>query len=142
MLREPACSVASLRAAPRGATRVLIADDDGDMLDLVTRSLRRQGFEVEAVRDGRELLERLAIYGPDGAPDLLITDVQMPAHSGVDVVGLMRARGWTKPVILVTAYPHQALVEQVDELGDATVLPKPFELHRLVSLVRNALQRP
>jgi two-component system, OmpR family, response regulator len=131
-------------AAPRLETqpvrRILVADDDGDMRELIARSLRRDGFDVELVRGGPELLSRLsATSDPHRALDLLITDVQMPGVSGVDVLTWMRTHGWRQPVILVTAYPHPALAEQADTLGGASVVAKPFELRQLTVLVRQTL---
>lgn len=142
MMREPSpSSVAAPRLSTTPVRRILVADDDGDMLELIARSLRRDGFDVELVRGGPQLMERLAA-SPDGrrVPDLLITDVQMPGVSGLEVLTWMRERGLRQPVILVTAYPHAALSEQADELGAAMVLAKPFELRKLAVLVRQTLE--
>lgn len=119
--------------------RVLVADDDGDMRRLVERSLRRSGLSVELVRDGRALLHQLE--APDSAdlPDVIVTDVQMPGLSGVDVLHRLRTRGLHLPVILVTAYPHRELAEQAEALGAADVLTKPFRMTDLHASVRRAL---
>lgn len=124
-------------AKPEG--RVLVADDDGDMLRLVERSLRRSGLSVELVKDGRTLLSQLE--GPDDAdlPDVIITDVQMPGLSGVDVLHRLRTQGLHLPVILVTAYPHRELAEQAEALGVVDVLTKPFPMADLHASVRRAL---
>jgi CheY-like chemotaxis protein len=140
MLREPHSSVAARPLQTQPMHRVLVADDDGDMLELISRSLRRQGFEVEVAHGGRQLLERLTEPTDGSPPDLLISDVQMPGVSGLDVLGWMRSRGWRVPVILVTAYPHAALDEQADALGATSVMAKPFELKDLADLVRQTLQ--
>lgn len=140
MIREPH-SVPAPRVHARPARRVMVADDDGDMLALIERSLRRDGYEVELVHGGPQLMERLARPPVDRpAPELLITDVQMPETSGLDVLRWMRAHGFHQPVILVTAYPHTALDDQADALGATMVLAKPFELRQLTALVRRTLE--
>jgi len=105
--------------------RVLIADDDPDILDLVSASMRQAGADVMSVTSGAELLERLA---EDGAFDLVISDVAMPWMTGVEVARSLRAAGLEVPVILMTAFRTAALAEEIRSLGGRTaLLPKPFD---------------
>lgn len=108
--------------------RVLVCDDDDAMLSLMERSLRRNGFSVEVAHDGEGLCEQLAHNGPFG---LVISDVNMPGLSGVEVLRRMREQGLSTPVILVTAYPHAPLEARASELGAATILSKPFPIAHL-----------
>ncbi|HSJ94959.1 MAG TPA: response regulator, partial [Gaiellaceae bacterium] len=78
---------------------VLVADDDEDILALVTFSLRRDGYEVVQARDGAEALE----LARERRPAALVLDVMMPKASGFDVTRALRAEGNDVPILLLTA---------------------------------------
>lgn len=119
---------------------VLVADDDEEMRALVSGALRTDGFSVSEAKDGQELLsmlvEKTAADGSPIAPDLVVTDVQMPGATGLRVLSHLRRAHSTVPVILITAFGSVELHAQAKRLGAATVLDKPFDLQSLRSLVR------
>ena len=126
----------------RRRPRVLIADDSAEQRWTLRLALSMMGFEVTEAADGRELfwatagLTRVA----SGEPDLVITDVYMPAYNGLDVLG-----AWCEPssqhaLVVITAFADEALKRRVAALG-ATLLPKPFTLAQLGRAVREALLR-
>jgi two-component system response regulator RegX3 len=118
------------------STRVLLADDEPDLLEPVAYTLRQHGFEVTTVPDG----ERALAEARSGYYDVLICDVLMPGTLGTDVCRILRAEG-DLPIILLTA--KDAEVDRVLglELGADDYVTKPFSSAELVSRVRALLRR-
>lgn len=116
--------------------RILVIDDDVELCGLVTEFLGPEGFQVEAVHDGKSGLDR-AIAGDYL---LIVLDVMLPGMNGFDV--LRRIRDKSKvPVLLLTARG-----EDVDrivglEIGADDYLPKPFNPRELVARIRAVLRR-
>jgi CheY-like chemotaxis protein len=115
--------------------RVLLAEDDAEMRELVASSLRRDGFEVVELRDGGELFDHIGIswVGPPDhrRPDLVISDVRMPGFSGLEILDILRQADWALPVILITAFGDADLHQEAQRLGAAAVFDKPFDLDDL-----------
>lgn len=101
------------------------------MRRMLVQALQRDGFEVTAVDNGAKLLERIqaAWLEPDDARpyDLVITDAHMPALSGIDVLRELRTVDPSTPVLVISAFSDQEMIETVDDL-DGVVLDKPFDL--------------
>jgi two-component system response regulator RegX3 len=118
------------------SARILLADDEKDLLETVSYALRRDGFEVECVEDGEAALDA----GRSGAYDLVVLDVMMPKLSGIDVCRTLRAEG-DLPILMLTA--KDAEVDRVLglELGADDYVAKPFSMSELVSRVRALLRR-
>lgn len=134
-MSEPDATQAG-RRAPR---RVLVADDDADIRDLVVFKLEQAGFDVESVDDGIGALERAR----DSTPDLVLLDVMMPGMSGIDVTRELRADPATAriPVILLTARVQEVDVETGFATGADDYVLKPFSPRELVSRVQAVLAR-
>jgi CheY-like chemotaxis protein len=131
----------TLRQSPSRRRRILIAEDDPEMRDLVAAVLEADGYQVEAVSDGAQLLERLAdayLRAALAPYDLIITDHRMPRVHGMEVLrGLSGAGG--PQVILMTAFGGADLRRQARHLGAVAVFDKPFELDDLRTAVDFAL---
>lgn len=113
--------------------RVLVADDDPDLLSAVAAALEGLGAQVVRAQNGGELIERLAEEGPF---TLVVADVSMPWMTGLHVLYSARTAGLGIPVVVMTALKDQRLAEQVQALGqNAVLLRKPFELEELESAV-------
>lgn len=109
--------------------RVLVADDDRDLLDAVAAALGRLGLDVVCAGSGGELVEHMAEEGPF---DLIVTDVAMPWMSGLQAMRAVRRAGISTPVIVMTALKDEATAAQVVALDEtAVLLRKPFELAEL-----------
>jgi DNA-binding response OmpR family regulator len=119
--------------------RVLVADDDADIRELVVFKLESAGFEVTAVGDGRAALDA-ALADP---PDLVVLDHMMPRLTGLEVCAeLRRSPGTaTLPVILLTAKAQEADVTRGFELGADDYVVKPFSPRELLSRVQAVLAR-
>ena len=121
--------------------RLLLAEDDRDFRMLVARHLRRSGFEVIEAHNGVTALSRLAdSVCRCGAShfDLLISDVRMPGHSGLDLVSELRRCDWAMPVVLITAFGTRETHEEAARLG-AVLLDKPVDLDVLTATVAQQL---
>jgi DNA-binding response OmpR family regulator len=120
----------------RKVDRILVIDDDAELCSLVSEYLEPEGFQVEAVHDGIQGLERAL----EGNHLLVVLDVMLPGLNGFDV--LRRIRNISKiPVLLLTARG-----EDVDrivglEIGADDYLPKPFNPRELVARIRAILRR-
>jgi CheY-like chemotaxis protein len=122
-----------MRASDR-APRVVVAEDDDEMRAVMCELISGLGVEVAAASSGGELIKLLT---DDGPPiDLLVTDVRMPWMTGYNVALSARNSGLLVPIIIVTAFPDDALAAQVERLGSAVLLAKPFRAEELLSLVR------
>jgi diguanylate cyclase (GGDEF)-like protein len=120
-------------------TRVLVADDDADILALVQMTLELDGYDVEAVGDGQAALDSV-LADP---PDIVLLDVMMPGLDGVEVVRRLRASGATAavPVLLLTARGLSA--DRVEGLtaGADDYIVKPFDSDELLARIRTTLRR-
>jgi DNA-binding response OmpR family regulator len=124
--------------------RVLLVEDDPEMRHVVAEGLRSDGYEVIELADGGPFLVSLA--PPVGAEhetasiDLIVSDIRMPACTGLQLVSALRDAHWRTPVILMTAFGDEATHRQAASL-DAVLFDKPFEIDDLKMAVRALLQR-
>lgn len=120
-------------------TRILVADDDPDILDLVVFKLIQAGYEVVAVTDG---VAALAAIEAD-PPRLAILDVMMPGLSGIDVLRKVRANEATKDldVIMLTARSRDSDVDVGFATGADDYVIKPFSPRELLHRVNTLLAR-
>jgi DNA-binding response OmpR family regulator len=122
-----------------GKPLVLVADDDPDILALVTFRLERAGYDVVAANDGGDAL-RLAV---ERAPDLAVLDVMMPKLDGYEVTTRLRQNERTRrmPVILLTARVQEADIARGFEVGADDYVKKPFSPQELGARVQAILGR-
>ncbi|GCE49672.1 two-component system KDP operon response regulator KdpE [Thermosporothrix hazakensis] len=117
-------------------TTILVADDDPQLLRLVSRNLEFEGYDVLAASDGQQALEQIEKH----APALVLLDVMMPRLDGFTVC--QRVREFSSvPIIIVTARGQdQEKVKGLD-LGADDYLTKPFSVDELLARVRAVLRR-
>ena len=120
-------------------TRILVADDDPDIRDLVTFKLGQAGYTVQAVDNGTSALAAIE----EDPPDLAVLDVMMPGLSGIDVLRKIRDAGRTRDVrvILLTARSRDADVDTGFATGADDYIIKPFSPRELLHRVNTALAR-
>jgi len=124
--------------AERRPLRVAIAEDDDDMRSVLRDLVSSLGVEVAEASSGGDLVMLLT---SDQPVDLLITDVRMPWMTGFQVAVSARNSGIGIPIIIVTAFPDDTMRAQIDNLGGAVLLAKPFRPEELLTLVRERLPR-
>lgn len=110
---------------------VLIIDDNMDMAANLQEILEDEGVRVEIARDGYEALDKLGA----GGFDLVITDVRMPGMNGVEVLKAVHERWPRLPVIVMTAYSADAILEEAYTAGALDVLSKPVNIEHVIGLV-------
>ncbi len=120
-------------------TRILVADDDPELLQLVVNALLVRGFDVVTATTGGELLESIVEQGPF---NLVVTDVAMPWMTGLQVMHSVRSAGMSCPVIVMTAMRSHRTAAEVAALGvEVQLLYKPFTIEDLDLAVHRALGR-
>ncbi len=118
---------------------VLVADDDPDILSLVTLRLERDGYEVIGAPDGERAVEKAL----ERTPDLALIDVSMPKLDGYEVTERLRQHEPTSaiPIILLTARVQDSDVARGIEAGADDYMKKPFSTADLRTRVQAALGR-
>jgi two-component system, OmpR family, response regulator MprA len=119
--------------------RLLVAEDDRAVRTSLVRALELEGYDVDAVTNGAEALERLA--GAGGAADLLVLDVSMPLVDGLTVCRVLRAEGSRLPILMLTARAEPRDRVAGLDAGADDYLPKPFDLGELLARIRALLRR-
>lgn len=112
--------------------KILVVDDDDAIRNMVERVLRREHFEVECARDGFEAIEKLS--RSDYATVLL--DLMMPRVDGIGVLRFLETERKEPPRVIVMTANLQGADETREAKPVFRILPKPFDIHELVSHVR------
>lgn len=116
---------------------ILIVDDDSEILDLLSKYLRSQGFDVTEASSVADFRAKLSA----ASPDMVVLDIMLPDGSGLDTCRDLRLNGVKTPIILLTA-----VTEEVDrilglEFGADDYIGKPFNPRELVARIRAVLRR-
>ena len=117
--------------------RLLVVDDEPNILELLSVSLRFAGFEVATATNGVDALNQVRAFGPD----LLVLDVMMPGLDGFAVASTLRGRGDQVPVLFLTAKDATEDRVQGLTLGGDDYVTKPFSLEEVVARIRSVLRR-
>ncbi len=117
--------------------RVLVADDETKLRELLVRELGRKGHEVEGVGDGEAALGRLR----DAAYDVVILDMKMPRKEGIDVLRELSAFPEHPQVIVMTGFQEVATAVEAMKLGAYDYLTKPTKIEELDVVVRKAAEK-
>ena len=118
-----------------GKPTIHVVDDDAAVLGSLRFLLETDGFAVRTFRSGAALLN-----APADA-DCLVIDYKMPDINGIDLVGRLRSRAVTAPVILITGYPDGGISARAADAGVRDVLLKPLLEESLVKCIREAIQQ-
>ncbi|HXK16196.1 MAG TPA: sigma-54 dependent transcriptional regulator, partial [Polyangiaceae bacterium] len=116
--------------------RILIVDDEPDVLGFMQELLEQKGYEVETAAGGAQALALLA----EGAPALLITDLRMPQMDGLELLGKVRAQNPSLPGIVLTAAGDVSTAVRAMRAGAADYLTKPIDVGSLLLSVERALE--
>ena len=119
--------------------RILIAEDDPMVLELITTRLELAGYQTFAARNGGEALSRLGDVRPDG----LVLDINMPVLDGFQVLSHLRSTGAIRrtPTLVLTARNRPEDVKKAIELGARDFIAKPFQDEQLIARVGRLVRK-
>ena len=119
--------------------RLLVVDDEPNLLRAVAAALRAEGYEVVTSRNGREALVRVA----ESVPDLVISDIRMPGMDGYQLASQLRASSRTAlvPIVFLTAKDETADRIAGFRSGVDAYITKPFEPDELLAVIHSILSR-
>jgi len=118
--------------------KILVVDDEPDVVRLIEFRLQKEGFEVLSCGDGRIALQMIE----DEKPDLVILDIMMPLMDGMEVLRQIRSRRATSriPVVMLTAKTASVTVDEARQLWVSDYIMKPFDPDKLVEKTKKALR--
>ncbi|MBV9357771.1 MAG: response regulator transcription factor [Chloroflexi bacterium] len=116
--------------------KVLVVDDDVDLLDLMTYALRREGYDVSAAVDGQQALSRWETEHPD----IVLLDGNLPKMDGFEVCRRIRHES-TTPVIMLTARDEEDDILRGLQIGADDYMTKPFSAKQLAARMKAVLRR-
>jgi CheY-like chemotaxis protein len=116
--------------------KILVVDDEPDLLNVILLRLKKTGYEVYSGSDGREVLD----LARQIIPDLIILDVYLPVINGDEVTKILKKDDGLKhiPIILISA-TTETLKERAMESGANGYIVEPFEPEELISMVKKIL---
>jgi DNA-binding response OmpR family regulator len=117
--------------------RVLVVDDDPQVVRLLRVNLELEGYDVVSAADGTQALEAVASQ----RPDLVVCDVMMPGMDGTEVVRRLRRENETLPVVMLSAKAMRSDMERGLEAGADEYVTKPFDPTELIEVVDRLLRR-
>jgi DNA-binding response OmpR family regulator len=124
---------------PRATAKILVVEDEPDLLDLVVYNLRKEGFKAVRAENGETALE----LARDERPDLVLLDLMLPGVDGLEVCRRLRANEATAniPIVMMTARAEESDAVVGLALGADDYVKKPFGVKELLARVRAVLRR-
>lgn len=119
------------------AKRILVVDDEANIVDILRFNLQREGYEVLAAYDGKDGLEKARTQ----SPDLILLDVMLPEMDGFQVCEELRKTDRLTPIIMLTAREEERDRVMGLELGADDYVVKPFSVRELLARVRTNVRR-
>lgn len=113
---------------------LLLIDDDPNMQRMITLFLQKEPIRLDVVSNGRMALQKLQ----EKRYDVIISDMQMPLMSGLELVQKIRALNIKSPVIIISAYAEDLLQNKMGSVDVFATLGKPFDSKTLKSLIERA----
>lgn len=119
--------------------KILVVDDENDILELVRYNLETKGYQISLAMTGEEAIES----AKSSKPDLIILDLMLPGIDGLEVCRNLKSEPETKkiPIIMLTAKGEEADIVMGLELGADDYITKPFSIKVLIARVRTALRK-
>jgi two-component system response regulator AtoC len=117
--------------------RILVADDEASLRELLTELLTDEGYAVDSVATGAEVLERLQ---GDTSYDLLLLDLRMPGIDGLQLLEQLRKEDNDIPVIMMTAHGTSSSAIRAMQMGAYDYLPKPFDNEEVLVVVKRLFE--
>ncbi|KIZ39281.1 response regulator transcription factor, partial [Rhodopseudomonas palustris] len=122
-------------SVPPAKSLVYVVDDDHGVLGSLRFLLETDGFEVRTFRSGLALLDAVA----EQPVDCIVVDYKMPGMNGIDLANRLRERNIKAPVVMITGYPDQSIMNRAAAAGVRHVVLKPHLEDSLVIHIRGAM---
>ncbi len=121
----------------------LVAENDPDLLRLIVEALTRDGFIVSEARNAEELIEIACCTRREDKvpPDLVVSDVHLPGRDGLSALDELQQTLAGAVILVISAYPDDAVMAEAARVGATGVLGKPFELDELCKAVHDLVHR-
>ena len=113
--------------------RILVVDDNRDFCDSVKDILEMEGHEAQAAYGGQTAVERAEKKGFD----LILMDLVMPGMNGVTAIKTIRKISPSSPIIVVTAFGEEAVIQEALHAGANQMLRKPLDFNRLIEIIES-----
>jgi DNA-binding NtrC family response regulator len=117
--------------------KILVVDDDKDMCGMISTILEEEGYRIDKAYNGKQAIEKISTKGYD----LTILDYKLPDMDGIDVLKEVHKARPSLKTIMISAYGSPSVRSMAKKLGVYRFLDKPFDLNRLVQVVRKALAK-
>ena len=118
-------------------TRVLVVDDEPNIVEVISMALRYEGFDVESAANGREALSEVTSF----RPHLMVLDIMLPDMEGFEVARRLGAQRTELPILFLTARDTTEDKVRGLSMGGDDYVTKPFSLEELVARIRAVLRR-
>jgi DNA-binding response OmpR family regulator len=118
--------------------RVLVADDDPRIRQVISINLKKRNWAVYEVENGGQVVE----YLKREIPDLIVLDLGMPVMNGYDVCAWIRQRGMKVPILVLTAYAGMDLKIRALDAGADDYVTKPFKTDEFLARLNALVNRP
>ena len=125
--------------SPASPFKVLVVEDDAAMAQMCAKLIRRRGHSA-VIADS--CLEALSIVQSSVGVDAVVSDIQMPVMSGIELLAKVREIDADLPVILMTGYATSTSSSEALSLGATDYLAKPFNPDALIGSLERAIHRP
>ena len=119
---------------------IWIVDDDQSIRFVLEKALLREGLPTRSFTNPREVLAALDIATEADGPQIIVSDIRMPGGSGLDLLEKVKVKLPGLPVIIMTAFSDLDSAVSAFQGGAFEYLPKPFDLHKAVELIRRAVE--
>jgi DNA-binding NtrC family response regulator len=117
--------------------RILVADDDKDMCHMTSSILKKEGYKVDKAYGGEQAIRKVKARGYN----LMILDYKLPDMDGINVFKVVHQAKPSLKVIMISAYGSPSIKSMAKKFGVYRFLDKPFNVKRLVSVVRDAMAK-
>jgi FixJ family two-component response regulator len=115
---------------------IAVVDDDPSVLKALRRLLRGRAMQTKTYRSAQEFLTAL----PEGLPECLILDLQMPEMTGLELLEHLKRRGIQIPTIVITAYGDSGVRDRCESAGTLALIAKPFWKSSLYAAIDKAIR--
>ncbi len=120
---------------------ILVVDDEPAILCTLSFVLKHAGYRVTQARDGREALTAILKTRKNTRPyDLLLTDIQMPKMTGIELIDELNRREIRLPVFVVSGLNDSELRQRLSRMGCVDFLVKPYDFRKLVKRIQGTLR--